>query len=88
MRGTEVFSTGDGRYYTSRIEADGPHVRSQPTPASSTSPSRSSSSATRSTAAASSCSSRAGSAGTSATFYTIHYETPPFKVDRQQYSSA
>ena len=24
IRGTEAFSTGDGRYYTSRIEADGP----------------------------------------------------------------
>ena len=84
IRGTEVFSTGDGRYYTSRIEAEGPDGPF-------TADSRIIYLAEQRVFARYEVDSRgfelfkAGRVGGDlGGFYTIHYETPPFDVDGQQ----
>ena len=84
IRGTEDFSTGDGRYYTSRIEADGPDGPF-------TADSRIIYLAEQKVFTRYEVDSRgfelfkAGRVGGDlGGFYTIHYETPPFEVDGQQ----
>ena len=84
IEGTEVFSTGDGRYYTSRIEAEGPD-------GAFTADSRIIYLAEQKVFARYEVDSRgfelfkAGRVGGDlGGFYTIHYETPPFDVDGQQ----
>ena len=84
IEGTEVFSTGDGRYYTSRIEAEGPDGPF-------TADSRIIYLAEQKVFARHEVDSRgfelfkAGRVGGDlGGFYTIHYETPPFDVDGQR----
>ena len=84
IRGTEAFSTGDGRYYTSRIEAEGPDGPF-------TADSRIIYLAEQKVFTRYEVDSRgfelfkAGRVGGDlGGFYTIHYETPPFEVDGQQ----
>lgn len=84
IRGAEVFSTGDGRYYTSRIEADGPDGPF-------TADSRIIYLAEQKVFARYEVDSRgfelfkAGRVGGDlGGFYTIHYETPSFEVDGRQ----
>ena len=83
IEGTEVFSTGDGRYYTSRIEAEGPEGPF-------TADSRIIYLAEQKVFARHEVDSRgfelfkAGRVGGDlGGFYTIHYETPPFEVGGQ-----
>ena len=82
--GHRDFSTGDGRYYTSRIEADGPDGPF-------TADSRIIYLAEQKVFTRYEVDSRgfelfkAGRVGGDlGGFYTIHYETPPFDVDGQQ----
>jgi len=84
IRGTETFSTGDGRYYMSRIEADGPDGPF-------TADSRIIYLAEQKVFSRYEVDSRgfelfkAGRVGGDlGGFYTIHYETPPFEVDGRQ----
>ena len=84
IRGTEAFSTGDGRYYSSRIEAEGPDGPF-------TADSRIIYLAEQKVFTRYEVDSRgfelfkAGRVGGDlGGFYTIHYETPPFEVDGQQ----